>query len=221
MNEDPANQFDLIFKTLEWLCRKTMAMMEDPGYLEIYREVFGIRKPAVPEKLLDLYEKSKSKLRVKGDGCNVYLPPLWKKSNIVPLLWIRCNFAKESPELRIYAEVYSRASGEIRGVGFRFETPESSADEMAEPNSNESPSSGANSSRHDYWHVQLTNDTVHNGPRWVPDHVPCMPVAAHCPVSLVLYFLRSFYEKETIAKIVTYANIPGICLQSLHTLGLM
>jgi hypothetical protein len=104
----------------------------------------------------------------------------------------------------IYVEVYSCAAAEAKGIGFRFETPESIAGK----------------SMHDYWHVQLTNDSVHGGP-WVPDHIPCLPAVAHCPVSLTLYFLRSFYDEKILGKIVSQVNIPKVYLKSLHDRGLL
>jgi hypothetical protein len=87
VKDDIADQFDLIFRILEWLCGKTYAMFEtDQDYYKLCSEIFKIKEPANQEILSNLYEKSRPTLQVEGKGCHVYLPPLWKKSDIVPLL---------------------------------------------------------------------------------------------------------------------------------------
>mgnify|MGYP001136889637 CR=1 FL=1 len=178
--------------------------MESPNLSETFQEVLKVKPIVAKGKLENLVLDSKG-LCLGLDYCYIYLPPLGKNSDIVPILSLWCNLKKRPPELRIYVEVYKYFRGKgIKGVGIRFETPEYCAN---------------HSSIHDYWHVQLTNRNrvaqVHGCPDWVPETVPCIPAMAKCPVSLTLYMLKSFYERDVFKKIINKIQIPKDYLESL------
>lgn len=201
---DAMEQFGFVCKIVEWLYDKSIRLMESNGLSGSYQEVIK-KKPLMPKgKLENLIRNSKSSLRMQFDGYHVYMPPLWK-SDIFSLLWIKCNLGKVPPELRLYLEVYGCVPNGIRGVGFRFETPEANIDQ----------------SIHDYWHVHLHFEGVHEALDWAPDHIPCLPAVARCPVSLTLYLLRSLYDKDVLKQIVNKLRIPGTYLTPLHDRGLL
>lgn len=118
-----------------------------------------------------------------------YLPPLEENSEFIPLLSLKCNLSESPPNISLRIEMFRYLIEEkykLQGFGFRFET-------------------GKSGSKHDYWHVQVTK--VVGGPDWIPDTVPCIPVRAKCPVSLIFCMLISFYGKGMYNKIFSGMNI--------------
>lgn len=147
-----------------------------------------------------------------SSGKFFYLPPTDRTPDFVPILFLDCDLDKSKPKIA-YNIMLCRCiqikddAGEvhqkIERMGFRFEAPHEGE---TRPGSEESETESA----HDYWHMQLieeiTGETRHPDivcRHQFPTKIPCVPVRARCPVSLLLCMLFSFYGKDIISVIQT------------------
>ena len=126
----------------------------------------------------------------------LYLPPLSQDPKTIPILSMDCDLDESPSNVSFYIVIfrYPDDGGSIPSyLGFRFEGPEGSGDAA---------------SRHDYWHVQIIKEfkgrhgqkfpKYHN---WLPVKMPCIPIKAECPVSLLICLLFSFYGNQLFADI--------------------
>lgn len=111
----------------------------------------------------------------------LYLPPLEKNTDFVPVMQMRCILNEEQTDVSLRV-MFVRNIGDgnrLGGLGFRLE-------------------SGAG--RHDFYHAQLIRDFGRGqgieGPEWLPETQPSFPLAAKCPVTLILCLLLSLYGKK-------------------------
>ena len=123
-------------------------------------------------------------------GKYLYLPPIKKDANIVPILLFECNLSKSMDNISFTLILfrYLDDTGIPEKIAFRFEGPEGVA---------------GGHSRHNYWHMQITNEIASRDGyqkticrKWLPVKTPCTPIVCRCPVSLLLCILFSFYGKQ-------------------------
>ena len=113
----------------------------------------------------------------------LYLPPLEKDSEFVPVLSLCCDLSDESTCISLRVMLVRRldSGGKLCGVGFRFESPNSEG-------------------RHGFYHAQLIQSLgwgpAVECPDWLPCTQPSFPVTARCPVTLLLTLLLSLYGKH-------------------------
>lgn len=117
----------------------------------------------------------------------MYLPPLRRKSEFIPLLSFKCSFRETSPYISLRVEMYRSVQVEkkieLRGLGFRFETGDL---------------------KHKYCHVQMFGAS--GCPDLLPETDPCIPTTAGCPVSLFICMIVSFYGMRVWNKF--FSDVP-------------
>lgn len=131
----------------------------------------------------------------------LYLPPLKKNAEFVPILHVACDLAEgvATMNLRVMLIRYVEDSGQdggrrLCGVGFRFETPHGEQGE----------------GRHDFYHAQLIRgfdrEPSIECPDWLPCTQPSFPLVARCPVTLVVCLLRSLYGRKRFQQLLPPAS---------------
>jgi len=127
-----------------------------------------------------IYQKIRKRLVLDNP---LFLPPLDEDDEFVPALTMDWKLNSEWPDISLKVEMYRHfKEGEflvLKSLGFRFE--------QEKPNT-----------KHCYIHVQINKERATNNPLlgcpiWIPGHIPCIPIIARCPVSLILCLLVSFY----------------------------
>lgn len=125
----------------------------------------------------------------------MYLPPLEKDGRFVPVLSLVCNLDERREELRLRVLLISKDDNDdLQGIGFRLETPEWQNEREQDPET-------AGRGRHDFYHAQWIPKLDMNPPlprpiMWIPCNQPSFPLAADCPVTLVLTLILSLYGKK-------------------------
>ncbi len=125
----------------------------------------------------------------------LYLEPVTKGRIMIPTFRLKCDFGRDPPEVRCYLGLFLLVEGQMRSIGFRFESPECSDTE--------------NRSAHHYYHVQMINDI---GPPdsnigWLPTRQPAIPLDANNPVKLILCMLIGLYGLDFLGKIRNESQI--------------
>ena len=137
----------------------------------------------------------------------LYLPPLKKDPNFVPVLSLSCklNETQSIARFRVML-ICSDNDKKFRGIGFRLETPEGQNQEEETP---------ANEGTHDFHHAQLIrrlDQTILDKlpidcPCWLPQSQPSFPMPAKCPVTMLLCLIVTLYGREGYKQFFkTYIN---------------
>jgi len=129
----------------------------------------------------------------------LYLPPLTQDPKTIPILSLKCDLGESPSNVTFYIVVFrypDNGKEQPCYLGFRFEGPEGCDED---------------SSCHNYWHVQIVkefkgrhSDKFPKYHDWLPIKMPCIPIRAECPVSLLVCLLFSFYGNRLFDEI----NIP-------------
>ena len=138
-----------------------------------------------------------SKLRLDFSKRVLYLPPLEKKFDFVPILSLSCILDKNqsSAQFKVMLVCLDEHK-KLCGIGFRMETPE---------NMNQNVDTSSNEGIHDFYHAQLIRkfdqrapDSIQgfDCPSWLPQSQPSFPLPADCPVSLLLCLIVTLYGKK-------------------------
>ena len=165
--------------------------------LETYRAVSGKWEPITFGNIEYLFESSELDLDFARWGKVLYLKPLEKNAEFVPVLSLSCklNETQSIARLRVMLVCLDR-NGTPYGIGFRMETPEN-----MNQNGNESDNVGI----HDFHHAQLIrkfcqpkldNKLQVCSPDWLPTSQPSFPLSAKCPVMLLLCLILTLYGKR-------------------------
>lgn len=123
----------------------------------------------------------------------LYLPPLGKNAEFVPVLSLKCNTIGErlSVRLRVMLIRCSEDGDKLFGIGFRMESPESE---------NQIEAGNGKEGLHDFYHAQLIRGFDYGptieSPCWLPETQPSFPITAVCPVTLILSLLLTLYGKN-------------------------
>ena len=136
----------------------------------------------------------------------LYLPPLKKDAEFVPIFSLSCNLRKEQSIAKFRVMLVSLDENDqttLNGIGFRIETPEG-RDQNADTNDNN------RIGIHDFYHAQLIqqfspkqfdNKLQTKCPGWLPESQPSFPLPADCPVTLFLCLIRTLYGGKYLKKI--------------------
>ena len=165
--------------------------------LETYRALSGKWEPITFGDIEYLFKGSELALDFSRWGKVLYLKPLEKDANFVPVLSLSCTLNETQSIARLRVMLVCLDGNETPyGVGFRMETPES-----ANQNGNGTNSKGI----HDFHHAQLIrrfeqpkldNKLEVCSPDWLPTTQPSFPLLAKCPVMLLLCLILTLYGKR-------------------------
>lgn len=179
--------------------------------LETYRAVSGKWEPITLGDIEYLFGSSELVLDFSRWGKVLYLKPLEKNAEFVPVLSLTCTLNKTQSiaRLRIML-VCLDMNGTPYGMGFRMETPES-----MNQNGNETDNGGI----HDFHHAQLIRKFCQPklddklqvcSPDWLPTTQPSFPLSAKCPVMLMLCLILTLYGKRYYDEFLLENEISGI-----------
>lgn len=170
---------------------------------ENYSELINFKPPMSSGELERLVRESRTGRCLSfGESSFLYLPPLEKNSEFIPILSLQCDLSASLQNVSLGIEMYLYDEKKLKGLGFRFE-------------------GGELDSIHDYWHVQIVTESratyaeLPECPDWIPTTVPCIPARADSPVSLLLCMLVSFYGKGIYNKLFPDVNIDKEFTQPL------
>ena len=165
--------------------------------LETYRAVVGKWEPITLRDIEYKFENSELNLDFSSWGKVLYLKPLEKNANFVPVLSLSCTLNETQSIARLRVMLVCLDGNEAPyGVGFRMETPEST-----NQNGNETNNKGI----HDFHHAQLIRTFGQSKlddklrvrcPDWLPTTQPSFPLSAECPVTLLLCLILTLYGKR-------------------------
>ncbi len=133
----------------------------------------------------------------------LYLPPLEKNADFVPILSLKCTLNETKTAIRLHVMLISHGGDEqpFHGIGFRLDSPESQQqNEQDEDDDEEEKKKKNKDGRHDFYHAQLIRGfgwgpNVEN-PDWLPCTQPSFPLLADDPVTLVFALLLTLYGKK-------------------------
>jgi len=129
----------------------------------------------------------------------LYLPPLEKDAEFVPILSLECNLdeTRTSIILRVMLVRQEKVGKELHGIGFRLESPEC---ENQPRDKNEDMGKKKINGRHDFYHAQLLRGFDWGPPvknlTWLPCSQPSFPLLANCPITLIFSLLLTLYGKK-------------------------
>jgi len=118
----------------------------------------------------------------------LYLPPLDRDSRFVPVLSLEWHLdpTRDSITLRVMLVRTVKGHKKFHGIGFRLESGRG---------------------RHGFYHAQLVRSLgwgpAVECPSWLPERQPSFPLAARCPVTLMLALLLTMYGKDYCYKFIT------------------
>ena len=131
----------------------------------------------------------------------LYLPPLKKDAEFVPIFSLCCNLSKDQSIARfrvILVSLDENDKTKLNGIGFRMETPDGTG-------------------IHDFYHTQLIQQFSPKQfgdklrakcPCWLPESQPSFPLPADCPVTLLLCIIITLYGWEYYENFC--GRLPGI-----------
>jgi hypothetical protein len=178
--------------------------------LETWGILIGPWSPLEEKEVNSMFRDSKV-LEIDFSERNkvLYLPPLEKNPEFVPVLCLKCKLHDTKTVVRLYVMLVSRNENEhqLQGIGFRLESPETMILDADNSNVDQVIDDG----RHDFYHAQLIRSLGWGPPidcpDWIPETQPSFPVAANCPVTLMLNLLLSLYGKKYCWTFVTEHQI--------------
>ena len=156
-----------------------------------------------------LFKSAHLSLDFAQNGKVLYLPPLEKNANFVPILSCECELTetKRIARFRVMLVGIDEICRIPHGIGFRMETPESM---------NQNANTTRNGGIHDFHHAQLirkfeqrTLDTKLKicSPDWLPTDQPSFPLPANCPVKLLICLLLTLYGRKYCESLVTIGEM--------------
>ena len=179
-----------------------------PQALKTYKLISEKWEPIAFAKIKYLFKQTELVLNFSKWGQVLYLPPLKKDANFVPVLSLSCKL-NETQSIAKFRVMLVCLDNEEKpyGIGFRMETPESMNQEGEIP---------ANGEIHDFYHAQLIqrfgqrkldNKLQIHCPSWIPDSQPSFPLPADCPVTLLLCLIVTLYGRKCYNQFVAnYLN---------------
>lgn len=156
-------------------------------------------RPVKPEDINQFFSPSESTdVNFFEKKKVLYLPPLKKDAEFVPIFSLYCNLSKEQSIAKFRVMLVTLDKNDkttLNGIGFRMETPEG---EDQNANTNDNDGTGI----HDFYHAQLVqqfspkqfnNILQTKCLSWLPESQPSFPLPADCPVTLLLCLIRALY----------------------------
>ena len=170
--------------------------------LETYKFVFEQRlqsiQPIKPEDINQFFPPCETAdVNFFEEKKVLYLPPLKKDAEFVPIFSLCCNLSKNQSiaRFRVMLVTLDESNEALNGIGFRMETPEG-RDQNVNTTDND------NIGIHGFHHAQLIQqfnpkqfcDKLRiKCPSWLPESQPSFPLPADCPVTLLLCLIRALY----------------------------
>ena len=173
----------------------------------------NIAEPISKEQIGKIIKDNSVKLSLNFDTNSrtwFYLPPLENDPEFIPILTIKCDFKTSIDKMNI-GLILTRVdeSKKFKQIGFRFEGPCQKKKSKDKKGKDET----VNRNRHEYYHVQLftkargsKKEPLKECPQWLPTSIPCLPVKANDPISLITNLLVSLYGKGMVSKLFTGHN---------------
>ena len=176
--------------------------------LKTYDAISAKWVPITFEKIEYLFKEPELVLNFSQWGKVLYLPPLEKDANFVPVLSLSCklNETQSIAKLRVILVCLDK-NGKPYGIGFRMETPE-----RINQNANTTDNEGI----HDFHHAQLIqkfgqtkldSELQIDCPCWIPESQPSFPLPAKCPVTLLLCLIVTLYGRKYYNQFLMEHNI--------------
>jgi hypothetical protein len=174
--------------------------------LETYKFVLEQRlqsiQPIKPEDINQFFSPSETAdVNFFEEKKVLYLPPLKKDAEFVPIFSLYCNLSKEQSIAKFRVMLVTLDQNDktkLNGIGFRMEPPES-RDQNVNTTNND------NTGIHGFYHAQLIQqfspkqfgDILQNKClSWLPESQPSFPLPANCPVTLLLCIILTLYGWE-------------------------
>ena len=161
-----------------------------------------------------LFKEPELVLNFAERGQVLYLPPIKKEPSFVPVLSLSCKLNETQSRARFRVMLICLDEDEeVRGIGFRLETPEGQNQDEETPADEEvlaneetlaDEDTSANKGIHDFYHAQLIKTFGQrkldeklqiNYPSWLPESQPSFPLPAKCPVTMLLCLIVTLYGR--------------------------
>ena len=224
------NTMQKIITTLQDILTPLCESQKDIWNKEGWRPIFTEWPPLAREDIEVLFKRAKTDPQsVPVDflqsqrGQVLYLPPLEKDPNCVPILSLYCKLQEPQSIMKLRVMLVSldenRGTDGIYGIGFRMETPERINQGISSSANNQSADAIDNGGAHDFHHAQLIrkfgkrklDDKLQiDCPVWLPQSQPSFPLPAKCPVTLLLCLILTLYGRKYYNRLLTEHEIFGI-----------
>lgn len=170
---------------------------------KIYQDISLVFNSVGSREALEKFLPSESKVQSAFPPKTfLYLDPVTRDRIMVPALWIKCDFGRSIPEVRLRLGFFLEHEGEVKAFGYRFEAPEGLGPK--------------GEGRHHYYHAQFINrfqDEILLPPQefhdWFPTSQPAFPLDADDPVKLVLCLLISLYGLDDVGKLMKNSGLEN------------
>ena len=175
----------------------------NPNAIRTRGELRNFRKEVKSNQLKTMTDKISNKMSLDKRS-SILLLPLEDDSLFVPLLTFEIDSTVNKANFRVDLFTYDEKSDKpYHHTGYRFETPTVS------------------SSKHLYFHVQpidkFDSPIELTVSRRVPGTVPCIPVRANGPVSLVLSIIVSLYGREVYNELLSDIAMDKILTEEIES----
>ncbi len=188
------------------LCKEQEYVRQNlfPQALEAYETVLERLPPITLPEIKNLFKQCCTpsetyKANSSQWGKVLYLPPVEQYNYFLPTLSLNCRLNENQSIAQFRVMLIrieeNKTTHEFCGIGFRMETPGSAAQNSC---------ATVNDGIHDFYHAQLVrkldsklkNKLQITCPNWIPDAQPSFPLAADCPVTLLLCLIVTLYGKK-------------------------
>ena len=180
-----------------WFDKKCLKWERTSKALKAYHAVYAAWKPITYDEIEYQFDQPEFELKFFHKSKVIYLPPLIKDPNFVPILspHYKFNTTQSMAQLKVMLVCFDETKNERPyGIGFRMESPEILNQNIAKI---DKPSKG----HHDFYHAQLSQKFCHEGLNHVqielikniPQSQPSFPLPANCPVTLLLCLIVTLY----------------------------
>jgi hypothetical protein len=199
---------EVFVRLLQWLAGQQDVLAERVQDGSIDEQVYGAaaRHPQLDERLIGAMAIDQHSGEIDGrrPRSSIWLEPVMRGDLAIPMLSPRWDFRDpDDRALHFYLGLYFRDSitGLVDGVGFRYEAPHGSGDELG---------------RHDYFHAQPVTDFADGNAyqlpvqaRAQPVSTPAFPLEARTASQLLICLLISVYG-GTYAATLYQSGVEGI-----------
>ena len=142
-------------------------------------------------------------------GAVLYLPPLEKDPDCVPILSLFCKLKETQSVAKLKVMLVKLDEKQkpdgIYGIGFRMETPESFNQDDSSSTNDQNLRTDNACGIHDFHHAQLIRTLGQSKlddklkidcPVWIPQSQPSFPLPVECPVTLLLCVIITLYGRK-------------------------
>lgn len=217
------NTMQKIISTLKDILTPLCKRQKDVWNNENWKHIFVEWPPLAREDLETLFmltETGEVDFSESKRGKVIYLPPLEKDPDCVPILspYFNLKETQSIAKLRVLLVRLdeNRKPHGIYGIGFRMETPESVNQGVNSPVNSRNVDRANNGGTHDFHHAQLIrkfgqrklDDKLQiDCPIWIPQSQPSFPLPAECPVTLLLCLIVTLYGRRYYDQYLAEHNI--------------